>query len=45
MAFAEFLKPLSIALGSDIRPTSEELKQSLAKGSHFHEKTKLCRPC
>ena len=31
-AFAEFLKPKNVVLGGDVRLTSEELKQALARG-------------
>lgn len=31
-AYGEFLKPKTIVLGGDVRPTSEALKQALAKG-------------
>ena len=31
-AFAEFLKPKKVVLGGDVRLTSEELKQALARG-------------
>ena len=31
-AFAEFLQPKNVVLGGDVRLTSEELKQALAKG-------------
>jgi phosphomannomutase len=31
-AFGEYLHPKAVALGGDVRPTSESLKQSLAKG-------------
>ena len=31
-AYAQYLKPRSVALGADVRPTSESLKVALAKG-------------